>query len=1769
MFMRTRRFPPHRRLLVSALEDRSAPAIFTVTNLANAGVGTLRSAVISANGNPGSDTIDFAPGVVGTITLTTGELAITDPVTINGPGAASLSVSGNNASRVLNISAVPADGDVTITGLTLRDGNVVGDGGAIAGTNQDLSLVDCVITNSTASSDGGGVAMIGLFGGASFAATGCRFTDNKSAVGGGVNVSVPALFRTCTVADNYAGQGGGVYARKGLSVEYSLIANNGAEYGGGVTLVGFGTTAAEWRFLNSTLSGNSGSVHGGGVWHAPYFAGQNLVAQNCTITRNFSPNGGGLFMSSANGTVALESTVLSANLTTGGYSDLASSAFETVSANFNVIGIATVPNIVLIGSGNQTGTLAAPLFPVLTELGDFGGPTLTHALLPGSPCLDKGSNPVPVSADQRFQPRVFNGQADVGAFEVNPTAFLVTETVDEQDGDYSASDLSLREAVRLANASPAGLDTINFNGVVFLIPTTISIVLGSIKIDAPVTVNGPAARLTLDGNGASRIFDTSSAVGGAVVTLNDLTIREGKMGGGTDGGGILVGDQNLILNRCVLADNSVTGDGGALAVFDGGNVLASECTFSGNSAANLGGGVFATDGGTVTFSACTFSNNSAAFGAGVYATANVNIFSSTLFGNSATVGGGGGLRFNPLGAATTAVVRNSTFSGNTAKTNGGGLYLTGLTKTAFVQNCTVTANSTAGHGGGLARGTGGVGQLQIESTIIAQNTGVNGAPDVLAAVGAVVIASANLIGVGDKGDVAWNPAVNLLGTFAAPLDAGLAPLAFNGGATNTHRLLPLSPAFDKGSNPTGAAFDQRGTGYPRTNGPGTDIGAFEAPERIVVSNANDSGPGSLRQAVLDANADADRDLIIFDAAFFGVPRQIKLLSALVGLTDDVEIQGTSAANVTVTRDATAPQFGLFTCSVPGNGTVGLTNLTITGGSVALVGSAGINADDDDLTLRRCIVSNNVTGGSGGAINMSNSAGRVTLIDTTISGNTAVRGGGIYMFNSGTLTMTNCTVSGNVASGVNGGGGLFVGGGTVTARNCTFSGNSATSSGGGGVRVQGGAATLQNCTVALNSAASSGGGLHRFGGTLTFDSTAVAENSVSSGGPDVHGVVTANFSLIGIVGSAIISGANNKIGTAVSPVDPLFGPLSANGGPTLTHALLPGSPCLEAGSNPAGLSTDQRGSAFPRTVGAGTDIGAVENELGLVVINANDAGPGSLRQAVLNANANPGPDVITFDPTFFASARTITLSSGQINITGPATITGPGASLATVSGNNTSRVLYIDAIGQGNAVDISGLSLVNGKTAGTGGAVFNQDEALTLTGCVITGNNATVGAGVAVAGFGGSLTLVRCMVSNNTAGVSGGGVSVASKGTFAIRDSTVAGNVAPEAAGILFVAAGNTGSLLVESSTISGNALSGAGGGGGIRFTYAYGYSTAGSLTVRNSTISGNQGANGGGLIIEAGSLIVQNSTITANTASNLGGGIVVGSGVTAASVTSSIVSGNSNGAAPDIFSPIIVMVNSSAVGASGGFTLSGSGNLAFGAVLNLGPLASNGGPTQTHALIAGSPCLNKGSNPAGLTFDQRGPGFARNVNGAVDIGAHEDQTPAIPARIIFAGITGSPLQRSRVTAVTVQFDRSVTLPTPAENAFELRRQSDNALVDLSPIIGPDFVTFTFNGGLSEFGSLSDGRYTLTVFAAQIDGGYFDGNGDGVPGDDYVLASAGTAGIFRLFGDHDGDADVDASDYGAFRGAFGGASNLAFDYDNDGDVDAADFGQFRARFGTSI
>jgi hypothetical protein len=498
------------------------------------------------------------------------------------------------------------------------------------------------------------------------------------------------------------------------------------------------------------------------------------------------------------------------------------------------------------------------------------------------------------------------------------------------------------------------------------------------------------------------------------------------------------------------------------------------------------------------------------------------------------------------------------------------------------------------------------------------------------------------------------------------------------------------------------------------------------------------------------------------------------------------------------------------------------------------------------------------------------------------------------------------------------------------------------------------------------------------------------------------------------GSGIVGGTDNLLGTPSQPIDPLLAPLGEYGGPTLTMPLLPGSPAKGAGTTTEGApNTDQRG--FPRA--GGIDIGAFQQSPGstLVVDDAtDDAGTApshlSLRQAVNLAALFPVVETIAFDPAVFGTTpHTITLTQGQLALDDRATttITGPGANLLTVSGGGKSRVFYIE----GGSATISGLTLSGGH-ADAGGGLYDNGATVSLSDCIISGNSATDGGGLKNAG---TLSLTNCTVSGNSASFYGGGLF--SRGTLSLTDCTVSGNSADDSGGGLFIVFGTA---TLTHCTVSGNSatntyLRGNGGGfyvkegqaqlvgctvsGNSAVHWGGGLDTEGSATaLTNCTLSGNTAGSGGGLFNYSFSgypnnTPLTNCTVSGNFAAHGGGLCIYGyeNGGHYATITlaNTIVAGQKGGS--DIIVHNGTVTGSYNLIGDGSGISGGTGNL-LGSPSNpinplLAPLGDYGGPTQTMALLPGSPAIGAGTTSGAPATDER----AQPRTGPVDIGAFQSR----------------------------------------------------------------------------------------------------------------------------------------------------------------------------------
>jgi hypothetical protein len=232
-------------------------------------------------------------------------------------------------------------------------------------------------------------------------------------------------------------------------------------------------------------------------------------------------------------------------------------------------------------------------------------------------------------------------------------------------------------------------------------------------------------------------------------------------------------------------------------------------------------------------------------------------------------------------------------------------------------------------------------------------------------------------------------------------------------------------------------------------------------------------------------------------------------------------------------------------------------------------------------------------------------------------NSGIGGGGVYLMSIPRglpvpSTITGSTISGNsaICDGepgaytFGGGGGLSTWSAVqVKITNSSLSGNSTSLNGGALYTRHLGALILANTTITANAAAN-GAGIADTGDTSPFD--LVTDSSIIAGNLGLAGAVTTD-----IVSTHPITGTNNLVGSANAtlPVgtlggDPLLGPLASNGGRTMTHALLAGSPAIDAGNNASGQSTDQRSGSYARVFGASADIGAFESQPVVDLIFAN-------------------------------------------------------------------------------------------------------------------------------------------------------------------------------------------------------------------------------------------------------------------------------------------------------------------------------------------------------------------------------------------------------------------------------------------------------------------------------------------------------------------------------------------------------------------------------------
>jgi hypothetical protein len=789
----------------------------------------VRNAVaVASNG----DTVDLTLLSGCTITLAAGEIAIAvDNLTVQGPADTSLTLSGNHASRIFHHTG---HGLLTLDHLAITDGNDTtprdeskytvyhGTGGAVH-SDGGITLSSSSLTNSSVCYPVGNNQYNEGYGGGVFAAGDVSVIRSTVSGNTACGTVVPSVFG---IASYHGGAGGGIFAGGDLYVSYSTISGNQANARGGGGVYGQGNVT----LFHSAITGNGAMQEGGGVAIRQGFEPVDdtlvsLTVRASTISGNTAMVGGGLgaFFGSpvavydstiafntasrealggwfgggggvcGNGPLRLDNTIVASNTASNNSPDV---------TLFNLTGspppITGDHNVVMTSSPPAPpDTITAD--PGLLPLADDGGPTPTHALAPDSVAIDAGRPFRGLFFDQRGSgfPRTIGAAADIGAFESGTPPPPVSD----------CSETAVRAAI--ANAPDGRIVDLSA-----LSHCTITLADGAFTSNVDnIAIIGPGDRtLTFDGNHQDRIIQHG---GGGVITLDHLDITHGYVDDGKYAGGAVFSSGSV-----VLASSRVTGSmvGGP----------------SGNTQAMGGGGLYALRSVTLDESVVS-GNESHGRAAGICAIAgDVTIRASTISDNHSDLEGGGVFAPGCLGVCTvgefTTTIENSTISGNTTGTNGGGVHVT--YGNVVVRNSTITANAAldalAGGGGLFVRnvvnGVPLAPAITIVSSIVAGNTSANSAAD--------IGSSASLVVQGDHDIIAamnGTPPPDTL--FGNP---GLLPLGENGGPTPTHALAADSPAIDHGSNPGRLASDQRGAGHPRVFGAGTDIGAFELSQAVVV-----------------------------------------------------------------------------------------------------------------------------------------------------------------------------------------------------------------------------------------------------------------------------------------------------------------------------------------------------------------------------------------------------------------------------------------------------------------------------------------------------------------------------------------------------------------------------------------------------------------------------------------------------------------------------------------------------------------------------------------------------------------------------------------------------------------------------------------------------------------------------------------------------------------------------------------------------------------------
>ena len=715
----------------------------------------------------------------------------------------------------------------------------------------------------------------------------------------------------------------------------------------------------------------------------------------------------------------------------------------------------------------------------------------------------------------------------------------------------------------------------------FVVSTTSDAGPGSLR-EAVVLANGCAGPNTVDASGISGTIALASGQLAIYDALADANPGDGDI--------TIVGPGAAALTIDAQYGSRIFHIDGADAAISG-LTLTNGLTTSGSD----GGAIYVYSESvaapnTIVLTGLTISNSYASTDGGgisVQNGADLTIQDSTITGNDS--GYGGGVHMYSYTADHDLTLVNSSITDNTAySSSGGGVTFYGFGNeqgTLTITDSYIARNQSGSDGGGVFFYSYVNGVLDVSGTTFAGN-----------------VAYYNGGGIFAYGD---NPTV--LTVADSSFEGNTAQYGDGGGLAvygnmKYGSLLVTDTAFDQNSAPGGY---------------GGGLSVRGALDEVTVQGAiftgNDAGFGGGMALALDDHPG---------------PQPVLLQDTVLSGNSTGEFGGGGIAIF-----STADAFALDGVTLQDN--------IAYGGGGGLTFYAGSGQAMGSLTIANSSVTGNQAqyGNGGGLEIRPYSSTGISITGTSISGNATSNyydGGGISLdafgLSATDMAVSASTISGNSAG--NGGGMELFSGGLLAIENSTISGNSADYDG-GGLQVDG-ALTLTLSTV-VDNAASYGGGIDVDGGTTTLRN-AIIGNNAASYGPDIYGAVDADFTLVEDATGAVVTGANNILGS-----DPQLGPLADNGGPTLTHLPLPGSPVVNAGDPgfappPA---TDQRGAGFPR-VNTVVDLGAVEAppQVTALAIAPDPFAEGSTATLTVSLDGTAGADVlVTVDFTGTALAGT--------------------------------------------------------------------------------------------------------------------------------------------------------------------------------------------------------------------------------------------------------------------------------------------------------------------------------------------------------------------------------------------------------------------------------------------------------------------------------------------------------------------------------------------------